>query len=242
MDAASVLLVAGFVLAAFGPSILYLVWLRNTERFAREPWWPLARAFSWGAVGGVVLGIALSLWLGARPDSPDATALLYGAVVVAPVAEEFSKGLGLWWVRDAHPEPEDGLIYGAAAGLGFAATENLLYLLDAFLTGGFAGFAATFLVRSVASVLLHASASAFVGFAIWRMRLGHGGLGGVAAFYALAVLLHGIYNFAASIQLLVGFLFALALAIGVFRYLRRRIRQFDEAIATQPAAPPPIGP
>jgi len=33
-------------------------------------------------------------------------------------------------------EIEDGIVYGAAAGLGFAATENLIYESNAFLTDG----------------------------------------------------------------------------------------------------------
>ena len=37
-------------LVAFVPSILYTVWIRNTERYSREPWLRVMAVFLWGAV------------------------------------------------------------------------------------------------------------------------------------------------------------------------------------------------
>jgi RsiW-degrading membrane proteinase PrsW (M82 family) len=34
------------VLVAFVPSIIYLIWFRNSERFSREPWGDVLRLFA----------------------------------------------------------------------------------------------------------------------------------------------------------------------------------------------------
>ena len=58
-------------------------------------------------------------------------AMTLGAVVVAPVVEEFFKGLGvllLFLLRRQHFDgPVDGVVYAATVAAGFAFTENILY-------------------------------------------------------------------------------------------------------------------
>ena len=60
-------------------------------------------------------------------------------------------------------ELEDGLIYGAVAGLGFSATENLFYGYS-FLSEGLAVFLILIIIRSFGGCLLHASATALTGY------------------------------------------------------------------------------
>ncbi len=59
LQAEDVALVGVLVLFAFLPPILFAVWIRNTERYGREPWWAIARAFLWGAVFAVIVALAL---------------------------------------------------------------------------------------------------------------------------------------------------------------------------------------
>ena len=55
---------------------------------------------------------------------------------VAPVAEEASKGLFLllllWWRRHELDGVLDGIVYAGMVGVGFAFTENILYLASAY--------------------------------------------------------------------------------------------------------------
>src|SRR5947208_7460320 len=74
--------------------------------------------------------------LARRLHDPDVVSLVVGAAIVAPIVEEAAKGLG---VRAGRPEIQkllDGLVYGAAAGLGFSATENLFYGIARLLESG----------------------------------------------------------------------------------------------------------
>src|SRR6266508_3904875 len=98
-----------------------------------------------------------------------------GAFVVAPIAEEAAKGLG---VRPGRPQTQallDGLVYGAAAGLGFSATENLLYGVEALVNpnGGASASLLVIAIRSFSSSFLHASSTAVLGYGIAKTWLTH---------------------------------------------------------------------
>ncbi len=221
----------GMLAAAFLPPLLYTVWVRNLEEHAPEPWGSLFRAFAWGATGGVVLALVLEVLLGVRPDaltSVGVSAAVLTAVVVAPVVEEATKVLGLRWIDDAHIEVEDGLVYGAAAGFGFAATENLVYGAAALMEGGVADLVATMVLRSISSAFLHGAASALVGFAIWQRRAGEGTTGRVLGLYGVAVLLHAAYNLGASVQLALAFVGSMVLALWTFGWVRKRVIALDQ--------------
>lgn len=217
------------VAGAFLGPVLFAAWIRNLERYEPEPWPGVVLAFAWGGTGAIVLAVVLSLLLTAggvlRPIG--VSTALASAVIVAPIVEEATKGLGLGWVRDDHVELEDGLVYGAAAGLGFSATENLVYGVSAFLEGGVDPLVTTIAVRTFTSSLLHATASALLGYALWRRRADAGGAGVVFVFYAGAVLLHAVFNVAASAQLWLTFLAGLVIAIGGFAWVRRRVKALD---------------
>src|SRR5438132_458623 len=119
-------------IAAFALPLVYLVWIRNSPRYGREPWPTVLKTFAWGAVFSVIIAIILSvvfiLVLGqiqslndffARRFQDPSTAL--GALVVAPIVEEAAKGVGATAGRPQTQSKTDGLVYGAAAGLGFSA-------------------------------------------------------------------------------------------------------------------------
>lgn len=222
----------GVLLAtAFLPPILYAAWVRGLEQHAQEPWGSLFQAFGWGATGGVLIAVVLEVVLGARPDAVapyGISALVLTAVIIAPVVEEAAKAVGLRWVEDLHLEPEDGLIYGAAAGFGFAATENLVYGLAALWEGGVGDLIMTAAIRSISAAFLHGAATALVGWGIWRYRLREATAGTVVGLYLVAVALHAAYNLGASLNLGLAFLGSLVLALGTFRWVRKRVISLDD--------------
>ncbi len=184
------------IISAFVPPLVFMAWIRNTARYGKEPWWNVLKAFVWGAVLSVLVAIVASIILlvtlgqiGSVNDFfarrfTDPT-IAIGALVVAPIAEEAAKGLG---VQAGRPETQallDGLVYGAAAGLGFSATENLLYGVEA-------------LVNPNGSSFLHASSTAVLGYGIaktWLTRRTWAFL----PFYIVAVTMHATFNFLTSL-------------------------------------------
>ncbi len=199
------------VISAFVPPLVFMAWIRNTARYGKEPWWNVLKAFVWGAVLSVLVAIVASVILlvtlgqiGSVNDFfarrfTDPT-IAIGALVVAPIAEEAAKGLG---VQAGRPETQallDGLVYGAAAGLGFSATENLLYGVEALVNpnGGASASLLVIAIRSFSSSFLHASSTAVLGYGIaktWLTRRTWAFL----PFYIVAVTMHATFNFLTSL-------------------------------------------
>jgi protease PrsW len=186
---------------AFLPPLFYLIYIRNVERFQREPWSAIFQAFLFGAIVSVIFAVILEFTLKPQlreysiPQTdltlPVAVLLV---VVLAPLVEEFTKGLGVVTVKRNILEIEDGIVYGAAVGLGFSATENLFYELQALQQHQDYTFVAVAGVRSITSSFLHATASGILGYGIAKRKLERGMLFEVLPFYVLAVLLHAAFN------------------------------------------------
>jgi RsiW-degrading membrane proteinase PrsW (M82 family) len=203
MDSTGALFVLGIVLVALLPSLYYLVRARNSERYAREPYVRLLAVFGYGAISAVVVSIVLELLIIGNLSNfrrlyelGDTNFL--GAVVVAPIVEEAAKALGVVFVVGYCVRAEDGLVYGVAAGLGFAATENLLYEVSALEVGVIAYFV-TAIIRTISSTLLHASATGVTGLGLGRAHVGNVSLAFALPYYLIAVLMHSFFNLVAGL-------------------------------------------
>jgi RsiW-degrading membrane proteinase PrsW (M82 family) len=247
MDIVFVVLI--LVLSSFIPPIIYMMWLRNSERFSKEPWVQVFKTFIYGAVFGViialVLSLAISMVLGGFVDriylfgwDQDIVQTILLVVIIAPFVEEFAKGVGVYTAHQEITEPEDGLVYGASCGLGFAATENVMYGLIAYSAGGLGASLLLIGIRSISSALLHASATSVMGYGIGR-SLVSGGRFSVIPYYLLAVLMHAVFNYIASLQdlyagevmgvsfALVALVIAIAFAVSAITIVRLKIMKID---------------
>jgi RsiW-degrading membrane proteinase PrsW (M82 family) len=198
-DARSVLLPSAAV--ALLPVALCYALRWRLARGPVVPSWMFPTLVVLGAIGGVAMpltAIGQIEWLFAPvADSPLRPAF-FGSIVGAS-AEELGKSLILLafvptrWFRSTL----DGLLYGFAAGIGFAAAENFLFFLDAYANGGSEAWTTTVIVRLVPSLVVHGGATAavgaFLGAVRWERRL-------LVVFtapvfgLALASLLHGAWN------------------------------------------------
>lgn len=231
---------------AFSFAIFLAYWVRRIEYYNREPWTQVLFAFVIGAVITVIGSAGLTLLLlmplqgfgDCLPFDLTAGGIL-AAVVIAPFAEELMKAAGVLalagWIR----EVEDGVIYGAAVGLGFAATENVLYYTEALVTLGTGGLIATVVVRSFTSTLLHLGATGLSGFGLGIHYAGIDKKRSWWLFIVAAMFIHGIFNLSANLQLLssdvvgrlilavAGLFFGVLLTWSLFFWLRQLIQRFD---------------
>lgn len=227
--------VAVLVAAAFLPAIVFLIYIRNLEKVQREPWGAIARAFLFGAVFSVVIALLLESLFHTGSEREyellrgqfNVPALVVLVVVVAPLVEEFAKGLGVRGARKRIVEEEDGIVYGAAAGFGFAATENMFYELAALQEAGGAGFLATAIVRAITGNFLHATASGILGYGIGKMYRERRSLLVVVPYFLGAFLLHAAFNLVAVIALGAAVFVTILFALFAMRYTVRRIRALD---------------
>jgi RsiW-degrading membrane proteinase PrsW (M82 family) len=195
-------LVTGLVLAAVPtfPVIATFLWL---DRYEAEPAHLLAFAFAWGAgvatFAALVINTASVSAITAAGGDPSAT-----AVLVAPLVEEFFKGLAVLLIllvrRREFDGVVDGIVYAGLAGIGFAFVENILYLGRTLGDGG-AAVAVVFILRCVVSPFAHPLFTCAIGIGLGiasRTRNALVALGAPVLGYAVAVLLHGAWNLSAS--------------------------------------------
>lgn len=204
------------VLAALLPALVYLAWVRKSERYQTEPWGPLLSLFFYGALFATVVAALLEVVLVAIGTAvsqsfpaPEFTFLngnssagaFFLVLVIAPLVEEAMKASGVTRAAARIRFLSDGPVFGASVGLGFGFFETLIYGLGAFFTGGLVAGLGLIFVRSLSSVLLHGSSTAMFGYGYARQRfLGGGGTSG--AYYGLAVLMHASFNALASLSAL----------------------------------------
>ncbi len=190
--------VAGFLLALV-PLLIVLAGVMWLDRWEPEPKSLLAVALLWGAgvsaLSSYWINSAIVLNIFQATGDP-AQAEVMGAVVVAPVVEEITKGLGILAIfllrREHFDGPVDGVVYAATVGAGFAFTENILYFASSQESVWL-----VFVMRGVFSPFAHALFSACVGIALGiAARRSNGVAVGIAfpAGLIAAMALHALWN------------------------------------------------
>lgn len=145
------------------------------ERLRQLPLRPPRSRWFWlfpaHTIAGGACGIAAALLLSPllAPLSLGGAALLHfdnlHEFLTQPLCEELGKAVPLLlvyrtrWFRDGL----DGMILGLAAGLGFAAFENLLYFVVAYDRGGLPAWTTSVSERVIFATALHGLASSLVG-------------------------------------------------------------------------------
>ncbi|MFO0624953.1 MAG: PrsW family glutamic-type intramembrane protease [Polyangiales bacterium] len=140
-------------------------------------------------IPAVIIELMLTALLG--PATVNADGKLVNAFLVAATTEECLKLACVYfylWKKPHFDEVMDGILYTAAASLGFAMLENVLYV------GSNIGIA---IMRALSAVPMHALCSAGMGYFIGRAKLARQG----AALWCLAGLgfaisTHGAYDWA----------------------------------------------
>ncbi len=205
------------ILVALIPALIYLSWVRRTERFRQNDWSSILKAFAYGAFFATIVAAILELVLVSLGTSlsgvlvgPEFVFLngnstagaFFLVLVIAPFVEEALKGSGVYVFRDRLRSVADGPVFGASVGLGFGFFETFLYGLSAFLIGGLVAGIALILIRSVSSVLLHGSSTGMFGYGYARSRFGVPGPG-TGSYYLVAVAMHSGFNALASLAAIV---------------------------------------
>ncbi len=162
---------------AFG---LFVV--RRLDRNEKEPWRLVLVAFAWGAI----VATSMVIWGESLWSSVAQAALVPGPGLDASTAfsagllEELAKGIAVLLLflvmRNEFDDVVDGIIYGAAVGLGFNFMESIAYMTNLyaiFSPEGVGGFAAGFqwYARQVLGLFFgHATYTAFIGAGIGIAR------------------------------------------------------------------------
>ncbi|MHB8776471.1 MAG: PrsW family intramembrane metalloprotease [Anaerolineales bacterium] len=189
----------------FVPMFLYAAFVYWLDRYEKEPKALLGAAFFWGmliaAGGAFIINTAFGIGIYIFTNS-EAAADFGTTSLVAPIVEEILKGMAVAFVflmfRKEFDSVLDGIIYGGIAGLGFAATENTLYIFhNGYLEGGWGGLFTLVFIRVLVVGWMHAFFTAFTGIGFAISRLNKNMLIKVSAPFAglgLAITIHAFHN------------------------------------------------
>ena len=170
------------VFFAYAPSLALLWYFYHKDKLEPEPKYFVIATFLFGASSSALVTLFIENFLtGLIPSTAFFTALMAGVV------EEPSKALALKFPFDRNQMDGimDGVVYGGAAGLGFAATENLLY--------GFGFGPGVTIARAFLTPIAHAAWSIVIGVGYGLKS--EGKIHSVFNYYVLAIFLHFIWNF-----------------------------------------------
>ena len=178
------------------------LWL---DRYEAEPVRYQLFSFLWGALVAVVGAFFLNTFgLKLLVEASWTDPLQTGAVYLAPVTEETLKGLGILLIyllrRREFDGIVDGIVYAGLIGAGFAFSENILYLGQAYNEYGNEGLTSTFLVRGLMGPFGHPLFTSLTGIGIGIAVSARRPLVRVLAVlvgWVCAMILHGLWNLSA---------------------------------------------
>jgi RsiW-degrading membrane proteinase PrsW (M82 family) len=189
---------------SFVPALLCATFVYWIDRYEKEPKLLLGLVFFWGAVvaagGALVSQLVLEGAVHGLTGSEKA-ADVAGATLFAPLTEESLKGVAVLLVflafRREFDSVLDGLVYAGVVALGFAATENTLYLYGQATEGGTSSMMGLWVVRGVLGAWDHPFYTAWTGLGLAASRLSRSALVrwlAPPAGWGLAVSAHALHN------------------------------------------------
>jgi len=190
------------VFAAVLPALVILFYVYKQDQFP-EPKPIVFKTFIFGCSIVIFLNLILfDVDNFAKKYFQGETFIFFDNFIRAAFLEEISKMIILVFFctrKDEFDEPMDGLVYGVAASLGFAAYENIDYVLYALKEPSFE--LAT--IRAYTAVPLHALCGIMMGFLITQsiFEKKHNYLNLVLALL-IPVGIHGLYNFSLTSSLI----------------------------------------
>lgn len=229
----------GYILVSFLPPILWLIFYLQEDRHP-EPKRLLVLVF-FGGMGSAIVAVFFELFLIGTRETPGLVASLYSGLFsnylflfgLIAFVEEYCKYLAIKFLvlhNREFNEPIDAMIYMMTAAIGFAALENVFFIVPVFGDSLASGFILT-ANRFLGANLLHALSSGIAGYFLARAFFSpyrHHFLGiGIV----VASLLHAFFNyfiiirdtFSESIYLLVLLILVMTLMVLIeFEILKKR--------------------
>lgn len=214
------------------PLLMVLPTLWWLDRVEPEPRSALLHSLLWGATVAVLISGTVNTLVA------EAYGFDVAAVTSAPLVEEFTKGLGVYWmVRRGHVDSVlDGVIYAGWVAIGFAVVEDIQYFASAEAVDQ---LLPVFVVRGIVTPFAHPLFTFWIGLAAGLAKerdqpVVAAMLGG----YLVAVLTHAAWNGSLSLSeteggatvivvAIIGFLLLFGIVAALLvRFRQRERRQF----------------
>lgn len=235
------------IITALIPVVILGWWIYKKDSLCPEPLRMLYKAFLYG-VGSTFVTLVITSFLAMAGvvlyDLGSFKGAVSTALFAAALPEECAKLLMLWLFLRNNPyydEYLDGIVYAACVGLGFAGTENILYLLQSD------NWLGTGIMRGITAVPAHFAIACAMGYFYSKRHFGDRSRLTAVCVLAVPVIIHWVYDALAfsegifpALSVVINVLFVLLIWL-VYRNTMRRIstmQQLDQSRMTPPPLPP----
>lgn len=208
------------LILAIAPVAFLVVFIYLKDKYEKEPKRLLLFTFLFGAIVSIVLTTILYVFIDYFLPLRDEFSILQQfirAFFVVSLVEEFSKYVIIRYYAQPKKdfnEPFDGIVYAVMVSLGFAFTENLMYV--------FQGGLEVAVTRAFTAVPAHATFGVIMGYFMGKAKFNGKRIADNLIGLFLAVMFHGAYDFFLFIDFIPGIWIGafISLIIGVILSLR----------------------
>ncbi|WP_053977733.1 PrsW family intramembrane metalloprotease [Mangrovimonas xylaniphaga] len=181
------------LLMATAPVFIIIIYVYLKDKYEKEPKHLLLFSFLLGSIVSIIItsilyfGFDMILPLN---NSYSIFEQFIKAFFVVGLTEEFSKYIIVRYYAQTKAdfnEPYDGIMYSVMVSMGFAATENIMYVLE----GGYQ----IALIRAFSAVPAHATFGIIMGYFMGKAKFSKSRIKLNLAGLFFAILFHGAYDF-----------------------------------------------
>ncbi len=175
------------------PILIVIIYIYIKDKYEKESKRVLLISFLLGAILSIIITTLLYVFFDLFLPLPDNYSIwqqFVKAFFVVGLIEEFSKYIMVRYYaqpkRDFN-EPFDGIIYAVMVSMGFAAVENLFYVLE--------GGMEVAIIRAVTAIPAHATFGVLMGYFMGKAKFTNNRVKWNLIGLSLAILFHGAYDF-----------------------------------------------
>lgn len=206
------------LLLSIAPVFVIIIYIYLKDKYEKEPKLILFYCFLFGAFISVFITTLFYILFDyiIVPKETDIIQQFIKAFFIVGFTEEFSKYIIVRYyaqTRDAFNEPYDGIIYAVMVSMGFAATENIFYVLE----GGYE----VAVLRAFTAVPAHATFAILMGYYMGKAKFSNNRVQLNLIGLVLAITFHGAYDFFLFIDFVPGVWVGAFISLGIGLVLSR---------------------
>lgn len=181
------------LLSALAPVAAVIIYVYVKDKYEKESKRMLALAFALGAIISIIITTVLYVFFDLFLPLPDNFSIwqqFVKAFFVVALTEEFSKYImvrAFLQPRKSFNEPFDGIIYAVMVSMGFAAVENIMYVIQ--------GGMDVALLRAFTAIPAHATFGILMGYYMGKAKFSNNRSTLNLIGLLLAIVFHGAYDF-----------------------------------------------
>ncbi|MBC9796200.1 PrsW family intramembrane metalloprotease [Sinomicrobium weinanense] len=209
------------IISALAPVAAVIIYIYIKDKYEKEPLRLLFFSFVLGAVASIIITTIISMVYQTMlplPDNYNIWQQFIKAFLVVGLTEEFSKYVIVRYFAQpnkAFNEPFDGIVYAVMVSMGFAATENIFYVLE----GGYE----VALLRAFTAVPAHATFGVLMGYFMGKAKFSRNKAVLNLCGLFLAAIFHGAYDFFLFINFIPGTWTGAVISLAIGLFLSRKV-------------------